>query len=596
MTDEQHTGTAAALRRSFGVAPALRQGLWLTLILAVMGTALQIVVPVMLQQIIDNEILGSGDVDERAVATKGLLAMGAIAIAAGVRWLSLKRLVASSSAGLAQLRIRTFAHLHRLSVIELQSERRGALVARVTSDVETIQHFMEWGGVGMILGFAQVVLAMAVMVIYRWQLALIVAIGVAMYTLLILLFQKILSRAHDRVRERVSDALSATGEAISGLPTVRAYGIETEMLEKVDDTLDEQFNAEVKTAVLASSLFSSAELFAGILTAVVVGVGVVFGGDWGMTAGTLVAFLFLVNLLIEPIQRLVESIDQAQSAGAGLRKILSVLDTEISIPDPADGVPLPATDVDLRFEDVSFRYPGGRDILSGVSVVVPAGQRVAVVGETGSGKTTFAKLATRLLIPREGSVVIGDVPIDGVTLSSLRSGVAYVPQEGFLFEGTIADNVRYGRPGAEDDVVRSALDDLGLVDWLDGLPNGVKTNVGERGGNLSAGERQLVALARAWIANPRLLVLDEATSAVDPALEVRIRSAIEYVTAGRTSITIAHRLSTAEASDRVLVFDDGVIVEDGHHAELLGSAPVYSAMHADWEGSTSTARRSAAQP
>jgi ATP-binding cassette subfamily B protein len=156
--------------------------------------------------------------------------------------------------------------------------------------------------------------------------------------------------------------------------------------------------------------------------------------------------------------------------------------------------------------------------------------------------------------------------------------------------------VRYGRPGAEDDVVRSALDDLGLVDWLDTLPNGVRTNVGERGGNLSAGERQLVALARAWIANPRLLVLDEATSAVDPALEVRIRSAIEHLTAGRTSITIAHRLSTAEASDRVLVFDGGVIVEDGHHAELLGNAPVYSAMHADWEGSTSTARHSTAQP
>ncbi len=368
MTDEPQTGTAQALRRSFVVAPSFRRGLWLTLFLAVIGTALQVVVPVMLQQIIDNEILGSGDVDERAVAMKGLGAFIAIALAAAVRWVSLKRLVSSSSAGLAELRIKTFAHLHRLSILELQSERRGALVARVTSDVETIQHFMEWGGVGMILGLAQVVLAMTVMVLYRWQLAVVVAVGVGIYTLLIILFQRILSRAHDRVRERVSDALAATGEAISGLPTVRAYGIETEMMEKVDDTLDKQFNAEVKTAILASSLFSSAELFAGILTAVVVGVGVVLGQGWGMSAGTLVAFLFLVNLLIEPIQRLVESIDQAQSAGAGLRKILGVIDTEVSIPDPTDGEPFPSEAVDLRFDEVSFSYPRGPDILSGVSV------------------------------------------------------------------------------------------------------------------------------------------------------------------------------------------------------------------------------------
>lgn len=596
MNHEGHTGTAALLRRSFAIAPALQRGLRLTLFLAVIGTALQIVVPVMLQQIIDNEILGVGGVDERAVALKGVAAIIAIVAATGVRWLSLKRLVVSSSAGLAQIRIKTFAHMHRLSMLELQSERRGALVARVTSDVETIQHFMEWGGIGMILGSAQVVLAMAVMVLYRWQLAIVVVGGVAIYTLLINLFQRILSRAHDRVRERVSDALAATGEAISGLPTVRAYGIEAAIVEKVDGTLDRQFSAEVRTAILASSLFSSAELFAGVLTAVVVGIGVVLGGGWGMSAGTLVAFLFLVNLLIEPIQRLVESIDQAQSAGAGLRKILGVIDTDISIPDPPNGVSLPTGGVGVRFDSVSFRYPGGPDVLTGITTFIPPGQRVAVVGETGSGKTTFAKLATRLLLPDEGTVLIGEVPIDTITFSSLRSRVAYVPQEGFLFDGTITDNLRYGRPGVDDDDVRAAFGDLGLLDWLDTLPNGVRTQVGERGGNLSAGERQLVALARAWIANPSLLVLDEATSAVDPVLEVRIRSAIEHLTTGRTSVTIAHRLSTAEASDRVLVFDAGAIVEDGHHRDLISKAPVYSAMHADWEGGASTSKDVAPRP
>jgi len=580
--------TSGAIVRSFRVAPALGRGLWVTLLLAVVGTVLQIVVPVVLQQIIDSEILGTGDINLRSVVLKGTFALVAIVIAAFARWVSLKRLVVSSASGLAQLRVKTFDHLHRLSIIELQSERRGVLVSRVTSDVETIQHFMEWGGMGMILGSAQITLAMVVMVIYRWQLAALVAFGVVLYTLLLLVFQKVLARAHDRVRERVGDALSATGEAIAGLPTVRAYGIETAVTAKVDRTLDDQFSAEVRTAILASSLFSSAELFAGILTAVVVGVGVVFGNEWGMSAGTLVAFLFLVNLLIEPVQRLVESIDQAQSAGAGLRKILGVLDTPISIPEPNEPVDLPGSGIGLTFENVSFRYPSGPMVLSDVSVEILAGQRVAVVGETGSGKTTFAKLATRLLTPQTGVVAVGGVPIDTVGLASLRSRVAYVPQEGFLFDGTVADNIRYGRPGVGDDVVRSAFGDLGLLDWVDALPKGSLTNVGERGSNLSAGERQLVAIVRAWIANPAVLVLDEATSAVDPALEVRIRSAIEYLTTGRTSITIAHRLSTAEASDRVIVFDAGAIVEDGDHADLVKRGGLYSAMHADWEGSTAS--------
>ena len=225
-------------------------------------------------------------------------------------------------------------------------------------------------------------------------------------------------------------------------------------------------------------------------------------------------------------------------------------------------------------------------ILKGIDIRIPAGERVAVVGETGSGKTTFAKVATRLLVPQSGSVAVGGVAVDDVPFDSLRSHMAYVPQEGFLFDASIADNVRYGKPGVSGDGVREAFDDLGLLDWVESLPMGIETEVGELGGNLSAGERQLVALVRAWIGNPSVLVLDEATSAVDPALEVQIRNAIERVTQDRTSITVAHRLSTAEASDRVLVFDNGEIVEDGSHESLVGTGGVYAAMHRDWEGST----------
>lgn len=584
MTTDAPMKTSSALARSFRAAPDLRKGLIVTLALAVVGTALQVVVPVVLQQIIDNEILGPDQVDTAAVARRGGFALVAVMLAMVARFVSLRRLVRSSASGLAQLRVKTFDHLHRLSMLELQAERRGALVARVTSDIETIQHWMEWGGVGMVLGLAQIVLALLVMFIYGWQLAIAVVGGVAAYTTMIVVFQRVMSKAHDRVRERVADSLAATGEAISGLSTIRAYGMEEAVMDRVDDTLDDQFKAEVRTAILASSLFSSAELFAGFLTALVVGLGVVFGPDWGMSAGTLVAFLFLVNLLIEPIQRLVETMDQAQSAGAGLRKILRIVDTPIAIPDPVDGTPLPDRSLRVEFSGVTFRYPNGPNILKDISIHIPAGERVAVVGETGSGKTTFAKVTTRLLVPQVGSVAVGGVSVDNVPFESLRSHIAYVPQEGFLFDASVADNVRYGKPGVHDDVVRAAFEDLQLLVWVESLPKGIHTEVGELGGNLSAGERQLVALVRAWIADPSVLVLDEATSAVDPALEVQIRNAIERVTQGRTSITVAHRLSTAEASDRVLVFDDGEIVEDGSHPVLLAAEGVYASMHKDWEG------------
>jgi len=577
--------TGHVLRRAFRIAPALSKGLWLTLALAVFGTGLQLVVPITVQRIIDTVLLGDDQVDTSSVITSGLVALVAVAIAMWARRTSLARLARSSVTGLTDLRVTTFSYLHKLSMLHVQSERRGALVSRVTSDIETMQQFMEWGGVGMILGGAQILLAVMLMLVYEWRLALMITIGVLIYSMMLIWFQGILRRAHDRVRERVADSLSVVGEATAGLPTVRAFGMESAVMGKVSTALDRQYRAEYGAGALAAVLFSSAELFAGVITASVIAVGVTFGVSWGLSAGTLVAFLFLVTLLVEPVQMLVETINQAQSAGAGLRKVLNLLDTPIEVADPVDGAVLPDRPLDLRFEDVRFRYPTGDDVLTDITVSIAAGERVAVVGETGSGKTTFAKLATRLLDPADGSIAIAAMPLDKVRFGSLRSRVAYVPQEGFLFEGTIADNVRYGKPDATDDDVRAAFADLGLLEWADALTDGIDTQVGERGRNLSAGERQLVAIARAWVANPDLLVLDEATSAVDPALEVQIRRAIERLTSGRTSITVAHRLSTAEASDTVLVFDAGRLVERGPHQDLVRAGGVYAELHRDWEGS-----------
>ncbi|MDX1691704.1 MAG: ABC transporter ATP-binding protein [Acidimicrobiia bacterium] len=581
------TTTRRALLRTLRLAPVLRKGLVVTLLLVVVGTAMQLVVPIVVQQIFDREILAAGGVDVGGVVRSGILGVIGILVAAVAGRTAQLRLARASAHGLSDLRVLTFRHLHRLSMLHVQSERRGALVSRVTSDVGTIQDFLDFGGMMMLVGSAQVTLAVVVMLVYQWQLALVVVAGVVVYAVLLAWFQRILARAHDRVRERVADSLSALSEAITGLPAVRAYGAEAPTLRRLRAALDAQFRAEFRTGRLGAVLFSSAELFAGLITATVIGIGVWLGVTSGVSAGTLLAFLFLVNLLVGPVQMLVETLDQAQTAGAGVRRILGVLDTPVDVADPPDGVDLPDGGLSVEARGLRFRYPGTSvDVLEDVDVAIPAGTRVAIVGETGSGKTTFAKLVTRLLDPTAGTMAIGGVPVDRVRFASLRSRVAYVPQEGFLFDTTIAGNVRYGRPDATDEQVAAAFDDLGLAPWVEGLPSGLATPVGERGGQLSAGERQLVALVRAWIADPDLLVLDEATSAVDPALEVSLRTAIERLTEGRTSLTVAHRLSTAEASDEVLVFDRGRLVERGRHGELVGAGGVYADLFADWAAGT----------
>ncbi|MBT8212728.1 MAG: ABC transporter ATP-binding protein/permease [Acidimicrobiia bacterium] len=574
--------TRHAVRTALRRAPALRKGLWLTVGFAVVGTALQVMIPVLVQQIVDLEILSDEGPDVGGLVQRAGLALAAMVLAAWAGREAIVRLSISASTGLADLRVSTFRHIHSRSVLHTQSEKRGALVSRVTSDIETIQDFMEWGGIGLMVGTAQVTLALVVMLVYDVLLTVLILAAVIVYGLLIGWFQRILARAHDRVRVTVATALGAMSEAISGLPIIRAYGAERSTVTKVSKALDEEFEAEYRTGRLGAFLFSSADVFAGGITAMVIGVGVMTG----TTAGRLLAFLFLVNLMIEPVQTLVETLDSAQSAGAGLRRILGELDTPAEISDPPEGVTLPDRPIDVVVDGLSFQYPDGPVAVDGVSLSIDPGRRVAVVGETGSGKTTFTKLVTRLLDPSDGSIALAGISIDRVRFADLRRRVSFVPQEGFLFDDTILENVRYGRPAATDAEIAGAFEDLSLGDWVGELADGLETVVGERGGQLSAGERQLVALARAWLARPELLVLDEATSAVDPVLEVRLRNAIETLSQGRTTITVAHRLSTAETADEVIVFDGGRVVEHGSHQSLVAAGGVYAALHADWSAGT----------
>lgn len=586
MSDRE--STTKLLSRAIAASPVLADGLKLTLLLAMIGQGVTIVTPIVLQQIIDEEILNPQGVDITGVLAKAAIAALALIIGIVVGRTSLLRLIRSSSNGLSDLRTMTFNHLLRQSVLHVQAERRGSLVSRVTSDITTLQEFMEWGGVSLVVASSQVLLATSVMFFYQWRLALISLVGVFMYLFLMRWFQRLLRKNYDSVRIEVGRSLGVLSESITAIPVVRAYGTEEVTKEKVAEALEARFRREFRTNWFGNSLFSSAEIFAGMLTAAIVVGGILIGVPHGMTAGELIAFFFLANLLIEPLQIVVETLEFSQSAASGLRRVLEVLGNEIEIDDPEHPEHLREGGISVRYNQVRYAYPTGPDVLHDVTLDIRIGARVAVVGETGSGKTTFAKLLVRLLDPTEGEIRVGGVSLARVPLAELRSRVAFVPQEGFLFDDTIANNVRYGMPEATDAEVWTAFHELGLGDWLSALPNGLETMVGERGGNVSAGERQLVALVRAWISSPDLLVLDEATSAVDPSLDVQLRHAMERLTEGRTAVTVAHRLATAETADEVLVFDQGRLVEQGPHRELIAADGVYAALYADWSAGTKT--------
>ena len=569
------------LRDATRVAPALGRGVPTTVLLALVGAVGALVVPVLLQRLLDERLLGAGGPDVAGAGRVGMVA-AVIALVAGVAsWQAMYRLVRIAAHGLHELRVRVFAHLHAIPTLTVARERRGALVARVTGDIDAISQFIEWGGIGILVGASQLGVVAVLMFAYDPLLAAVVLAIAVTYAVTLITAQRLLARRYDRVRVRAATSLAVAGEAISGLPTIRAHAIEQRTGEQIGEALETQFRTESRTRILGAMLYSTSEVFAALMTISVVAIGIMTADTTGVTAGRLAAFLLLVTLFVAPVQMLVEVLDQAQSAAAGLRRVLEVLDTPVEAgPDrprsPATG-PL-----DVRVTGLSYAYPDGPPVLRDVSMHLRAGENVAVVGRTGSGKSTFVKLLARLQTAPAGTIAIGGVPLEDVARAELRRRVAFVPQDPFLLDASLAANVRYGDPEADDARIRAAFAELDLDEWLTTLPEGLATRTGERGGRLSSGERQLVALVRAWLVRPDLIVLDEATSAVDPELDVRLRRAVSRMTAGRTSITVAHRLATAEAADRVLVFADGRLVEDGDHASLLSAGGTYARLHARW--------------
>jgi ATP-binding cassette, subfamily B, bacterial len=592
----ERRGALQTIKRGIELSPVLRVGLPVTLILGFVATAGRIIVPVAIQQVLDRG-LTAGGTDLTFVVQMTMVALVAVAITAGCTALMHIRLAEVSETALSGLRIQAFRHIHDLSMLHQASEHRGSLVSRVTSDVDQISRFMQFAGLMLMINTFQAILALTAMLIYSWQLGLVVALILPLIFYTMHWFQTRLDTAYLIVRDKVAQLLGTLAEVVVGAPVIRAYGIEDHTRQRLEDVIEDHRTSAIKAGVLSSAFSGTGELLSAVVLAATLVVGVIMAVAGTVSIGTVVAFLFLIQLFVQPVQMLGEAVNEAQTAVAGWRRVLDVLEIAPDVADPGEaGIDLPDQPLDIDFYNVNFRYPKSGEVASDatgtaalldVNTSIVANTRVAIVGETGSGKTTFAKLLTRLMDPSDGRVLVGGVDLRLVRFRSLRDRVVMVPQDGMLFRGTIADNVRMGRPEATDDQILAAFRRLGLDDWLSEMDQGLATQVGERGGSLSVGERQLVTLVRAAIADPELLVLDEATSAVDPATEVRISRALNQLTSGRTVVTIAHRLSTAEAADRILVFDEGRLVEDGGHATLVNNGGIYAKLHESWQRGTS---------
>ncbi len=483
---------------------------------------------------------------------------------------------------LRDLRIRVFDHLQKLSMPYYDREKAGVIVSRMTSDIDSLQELIQMGLLQFLSSALLIVLSVIVLALVSWQLMLICLIPIPFVVLASVKFQRDSNRAYLSVRDRIGMMLSSLQEGISGVRVIQAFSredVETDRFGARNRTL---YDAHMRSVRIQAWYLPVIE-FAGLgTTALVIGLGGLMVANDVVTIGTIAFFVLSLSNLFEPVQQLSQLFNQVQSAGAGLNKLFQLLDTPVDVAERADGgEELPATGV-ITVEGVTFAYAGGEPVLRDVDLVIEPGERLALVGPTGAGKSTLAKLIARLYDPTEGRVCFGGVDLRDASLAALRHRMTVVPQEGFLFNGTIRDNVRIARADASDAEVEAALEIGGVRDRFEALPDGLETEVRERGTRLSAGEKQLVSLGRAALADPAVLVLDEATSSLDPGTEALVEQALERLMEGRTVVVIAHRLSTSERADRVGVVDGGRLVELGTHDDLVAAGGRYAALHATW--------------
>ncbi len=552
-------------------------------VVVVAENAARLAIPLLVKRGIDHAIpplLAGGSAGELMVVVIALC--GLVAVQAVTRLVFLNASGRIGQRVLLELRRRLFRHFGRLDVAFHDRYTSGRVVSRSTNDVDAIQDMLETGFDSLLTAVLTLGGTAILLVVLDFRLGLMCLAAFPVLVLLVRWFAGESAKTYRKVRESAALVIVQFVETMTGIKAVQAYRREPRNQEIFDEVADGYRDINERTFRLLAIFMPAVKLVGNLTTA-----GVLLYGGYRvlhgqMTIGTLTAFLLYLRMFFEPMQEISQFFNTFQSASSALEKIAGVLAEQPRIADPPRPVHLPAVRGDITMADVCFGYLPDHPVLSGMNLTVPAGQTIALVGTTGAGKTTIAKLIARFYDPGSGSVSLDGVELRRLSQSELRRHVVMVTQENFLFSGTVADNIRFGRPEATDAQVRAAAAAVGADEFIAALPDGYDTDVAKRGSRLSAGQRQLVAFARAFLADPAVLILDEATSSLDVPSERMVQRALGTVLASRTALIIAHRLSTVEIADRVLVLERGRIVEDGTPSDLIGAGGRYAVLHRVW--------------
>ena len=585
VSDEDRLSRAQAktiVGRVFKMAAPFRKTMWMAFACVCVTTVCALAGPVLVKHGIDAGIRAN-DVGELNLSVAIYLLVAFLAYVFGrMQFLYLNR---TGESFLRVLRLAVFRQMQRQSMAFYDRNKAGVLVARMTADIESMAELVQWGLLQFIAAGMLLVFAFFVLLTLSWQLTIVALLVMPLLIAASIKFQRDSNKAYLTVRERVGANLSALQEGITTVRVIQAYAQEEETIEKFTKSNRELFQSHERSVRISTWYFALIEFGGVFASALMIGIGgwLVHRGD--VTLGTVVAFTLLLSSLFNPVQQLSQLYNTVQSAGAALNKLFQILDAKPEVDEHPAAVALPEAG-ELRVDGVTFNYAGAvNPALNNVSITVGVGEKLALVGPTGAGKSTLAKLMARLYDPQSGVVSYGGVNLTMATMDSLRKRIVVVPQEGFLFNGTIRDNLRIARSDATDEQIDAAVAAIGATEHFATLPDGLDTEVRERGSRLSAGERQLVALARAALVDPRVLVLDEATSNLDPGTEAEVEQALERLMSGRTVIVVTHRLSTVQRADHIAVIDAAGIAEYGTHEQLVALNGRYNALATAWQKS-----------